>query len=135
MVVMCVSETPYWQGPGNDPAPAPWSGFLINSDPTFSNCNGQPATCNMAWFEVISNSSDLFLYNGMVWSFFNNNGNCNGDCQQNAVDISSSSSLYIYGQNVKAVTNIFVEGSQPIASESANQGGWGGVVAAYLFNT
>ncbi|KAJ6101768.1 hypothetical protein N7486_004195 [Penicillium sp. IBT 16267x] len=126
------SETPYWQGPGNDPAPAPWSSYLTSSDPNFSNCAGQPATCNMAWFERISGSSNLFLYNGMLWAFFNNYGGCNGDCQENAVDISSSSALYIYGQNVRAVTNIFLEDSSAIATESANSGGWGGVVAAYL---
>jgi glucan 1,3-beta-glucosidase len=89
----------------------------------------------MAWFERVSGSSNLFLYNGMVWTFFNNNGGCSGDCQQNAVDISSSSALYIYGQNVKAVTNIFLEGSSVVATESANGGGWGGVVAAYLHDS
>jgi glucan 1,3-beta-glucosidase len=89
----------------------------------------------MAWFQLISGSSSLFLYNGMVWTFFNNDGGCNGDCQQNAIDISSSSALYIYGQNVKAVTNIFLEGSSAVALESANGGGWGGVVAAYLHDT
>jgi glucan 1,3-beta-glucosidase len=114
-------------------APVPWASDLIASDPTFNNCGSTDGTCRMAWFETISGSSDLFLYNGMVWAFFNNGSSCSGDyCQQNAVDISSSSSLYIYGQNVKAVTNVFVEGSSAVASETANEGGWGGVVAAYL---
>lgn len=89
----------------------------------------------MAFFEKISGSSNLFLYNGMVWAFFNNGGDCSGDCQKNAVDITSSSSLYIYGQNVKAATNIFLEGTSVTATESANSGGWGGVVAAYLRDT
>ncbi|KAH8692283.1 putative exo-beta-1,3-glucanase [Talaromyces proteolyticus] len=129
------SETPYWQGPGNVATPNPWADSLISSDPDFSNCASGDATCTMAWFERISGSSDLFLYNGMVWAFFNNGGGCNGDCQENAVDISNSKSLYIYGQQVKSVTNVFVEGSNAIATESSNSGGWGGVVAAYLHDS
>ncbi|OBT38861.1 hypothetical protein VE00_10871 [Pseudogymnoascus sp. WSF 3629] len=129
------SETPYWQGPGNDLAPAPWASNLFASDPNFTNCAAADSTCRMAFFERISGSSDLFLYNGMLWAFFNNGGGCNGDCQKNAVDITSSSRLYIYGQNVKAVTNVFLEGTTVVATESANGGGWGGVVAAYLRDT
>lgn len=134
------SETPYWQGPGNDAAPVPWDDSLIASDPDFSNCASDDNLCRMAFFEHISGSSDLFLYNGMVWAFFNNydgsSGPCNsGDCQQNAVGISSSSSLYLYGQQVKSVTNIFLEDGNAIATSSSNGGGWGGVVAGYLYDS
>lgn len=113
---------------------------MIASDPDFSNCASDDNLCRMAFFERISGSSDLFLYNGMVWAFFNNydgsSGPCNsGDCQQNAVGISSSSSLYLYGQQVKSVTNIFLEDGNAIASSSSNSGGWGGVVAGYLYDS
>lgn len=130
------SETPYWQGPGNDLAPAPWTDNLIASDPDFTNCAADDGKCRMAWFEHVRDSSNLFLYGGCVWTFFDdNNGNCNGDCQENAIQILSSSSLYFYGTNTKAVTNVFVEDSTAIATESANAGGWGAVVAAYLHDT
>lgn len=129
------SETPYWQGPGNDLAPAPWTDNLISSDPSFDNCASDDSTCRMAFFECISGSSDLFLYNGMVWTFFNNDGDCDGDCQENAVNIIGSDPLYLYGQQVKSVTNIFLEDGTAIATESANSGGWGGVVAAYLHDS
>jgi glucan 1,3-beta-glucosidase len=36
---------------------------------------------------------------------------------------------------VKAITNIVVENTVNVATESANQGGWGGVIAAYLYDT
>lgn len=129
------SETPYWQGPGNDPAPAPWTKNLIASDPTFWQCatSGNPR-CRMAYFERINQSSDLFLYGGCLWTFFNNNNFCSGDCQQNAIQVLRSSGLYLYGTNTRAVTNIIIEGDQVIASTAANTGGWGGVVAAYLYN-
>ena len=129
------SETPYWQGPGNDIAPAPWGSNLISSDPSFSSCASGDSLCGMAFFERISNSSNLFLYNGMVWVFYNNNGDCNGDCQQNAINILKSSALYIYGQQVKSVTNMFLESGNPIAAESVNAGGWGGNIAAYLYDS
>lgn len=86
----------------------------------------------MAWFERITGSSaDLFLYNGMLWTFFNDDGPCQGEyCQSNAVQIASSATrLYIYGMNVKAVENVFV-GEGRIVTEERNEGGWGGVVAA-----
>ncbi|KAH3147357.1 hypothetical protein KXW18_005344 [Aspergillus fumigatus] len=130
------SETPYWQGWGSpDLAPAPWSSNLIASDPNFSNCDANDAGCRMAFFERIRGSSNLFLYGGCVWTFFNHNGGCNGDCQANAVRIlSSAGSVYLYGTNVKAISNIVLENTAAAAKESDNSGGWGGVVAAYLHN-
>ena len=90
----------------------------------------------MAWFERITGSSaDLFLYNGMLWTFFNDDGPCRGKyCQKNAVQIATAASrLYVYGMNVKAVENVFVEeGEEEVVTEEKNQGGWGGVVAALL---
>ncbi|RAL17631.1 putative exo-beta-1,3-glucanase [Aspergillus homomorphus CBS 101889] len=132
------SETPYWQGwgaPSSGIAPAPWADNLIASDPSFSNCAADDAGCRMAFFERIRGSSDLFLYGGCVWAFFNHGGSCTGDCQANAVRIlSSEGSVYLYGTNVKAISNVVVENTVVAASESANSGGWGGVVAAYLHN-
>ncbi|KAL3471491.1 pectate lyase superfamily protein-domain-containing protein [Aspergillus californicus] len=130
------SETPYWQGWGSPSlAAAPWADNLIDSDPTFSNCDADDAGCRMAFFERIRGSSDLFLYGGCVWAFFNHNGGCTGDCQANAIRIlSSEGSVYLYGTNVKAISNIVLENTVIAATESANSGGWGGVVAAYLHN-
>lgn len=129
------SESPYWQGPGNLYAPAPWADHRIPSDPDFSHCAPDDATCRMALFERISGSSDLFLYGGCNWVFFNDNGDCNGDCQKNNIQILDSTRLYLYGTNSKSVTNMVLEGSQAIAKQSDNAGGWGGVIAAYLYNS
>lgn len=130
------SETPYWQGWGSpDLDPAPWSDNLIASDPNYSNCDANDAACRMAFFERIRGASNLFLYGGCVWTFFQGgtNNNCNGDCQENAIRIlTSDESLYLYGTNVKAITNIILEDKTDAATESANGGGWGGVIAAYL---
>jgi glucan 1,3-beta-glucosidase len=131
------SETPYWQGWGSpDLAPAPWTDNLIASDPSFSNCGASDAGCRMAFFERIRGSANLFLYGGCIWTFFNNNNFCTGDCQANAIRIlTSSASVYLYGTNVKAITNIILENTIDAATEGANAGGWGGVIAAYLHNS
>ncbi|PLB52583.1 exo-beta-1,3-glucanase [Aspergillus steynii IBT 23096] len=129
------SESPYWQGPGNLYAPAPWADHRIASDPDFSHCAPDDAKCRMALFERIKGSSDLFLYGGGNWVFFNANGDCNGDCQKNNIQILDSTKVYLYGTNSKSITNMVLEGSQAIATQSDNAGGWGGVIAAYLYNS
>ncbi|KAL0259013.1 hypothetical protein SLS55_006518 [Diplodia seriata] len=138
------SETPYWQGPNNSSwatAPYPWADNLIASDPDFAGCNGD-AYCGMAWLERMNEgTSDLFLYGGALWTFFNGGVNkaCteNGDnCQQSAIEINEAKRTYLYGTNVKAVERIVVsDGGAGVATSADSSGGWGGVVAAYLFNT
>ncbi|BCR94046.1 glycoside hydrolase family 55 protein [Aspergillus luchuensis] len=129
------SETPYWQGAGSRALnPAPWQ-YLDSSDPDFSNCAANDSKCRMAFFERIYGSSDLFLYGGCNWVFFNNNGDCSGDCQTNAIDISNSTSIYLYGTNTKSTTNMVLEGTKVIATQSDNAGGWGGVIAGYLYDS
>ncbi|GME36743.1 Pectin lyase fold/virulence factor [Neofusicoccum parvum] len=133
------SETPYWQGPGSVAAPQPWQDNLVASDPAFADCAGD-AYCGMAWFERInSGSSGLFLYGGCVWVFFNggvNNACAGDDCQKNAIEINGATSAYLYGTNVKAVERMIIsDGGAAVATRADNGGGWGGVIAAYLFNT
>ncbi|KAL9612606.1 MAG: hypothetical protein Q9167_002812 [Letrouitia subvulpina] len=138
-IVFQQSETPYWQGPnGFQLAPAPWTDFLIPSDPTFNNCGSEDAQCRMAWFELVNGSHDIVLYGGCVWVFFNGGvGHSCDMCQQNAIGISKSTSTYLYGTNVKAIENIIISDDVDIALRSENDGSFptGGVVAAYLFNS
>ncbi|KAL3453731.1 pectate lyase superfamily protein-domain-containing protein [Aspergillus insuetus] len=132
------SESPYWQGPGNMLAPSPWQDNVAPTDPDFSQCAVDDALCRMALFERISASSNLFLYGGCNWVFFNNNQNCNttsGKCQKNAIQVLDSSAIYLYGTNTKSTINMILDGNKAIATENENAGGWGGVVAAYLYNS
>ncbi|OJD33323.1 exo-beta-protein [Diplodia corticola] len=136
------SETPYWQGPnGSAAAPYPWQDNLIESDPDFAGCDGDPY-CGVAWLERMNQgTSDLFLYGGALWAFFNGGVGkaCteHGDnCQQSAIEISEAKRTYLYGTNVKAIERIIVsDGGAGVATSADSSGGWGGVVAAYLFNT
>jgi glucan 1,3-beta-glucosidase len=134
------SETPYWQGPGRNDnlAPSPWTRHLQPSDPSFENCSPQDSHCRMSWFEVVSDSTDVFLYGGCVWVFFNGgvgHGCQGGLCQLNAVDISNSTNTYLYGTNVKDIQTIVISDNANVGLTSDNLGGWTGVIAAYLFNT
>jgi glucan 1,3-beta-glucosidase len=137
------SETPYWQGPGDNApahglAPAPWTNYLQPSDPTFNNCGPEDAHCRMSWFELISGSKGIFLYGGCVWVFFNGgvgHGCQGGLCQRNAIDISKSTGTYLYGTNVKDIQAMIISDEVEVSLTSDNRGGWTGVVAAYLFNS
>ncbi|KAK7733378.1 hypothetical protein SLS57_000393 [Botryosphaeria dothidea] len=134
------SETPYWQGVNSGTvAPWPWTYDLQPSDPDFAHCGaGGGGYCGAALFEKISGSASLFLYGGCLWTFFTGNQGekCNYDCQQEAIDIDDvSTRIYLYGTNVHRVTNMVRSGGWSIAGSSMNKGGWGGVVAAYLYNS
>ncbi|KAL4918595.1 pectate lyase superfamily protein-domain-containing protein [Aspergillus aurantiobrunneus] len=131
------SESAYWQGPGNMLAPSPWQDNVAPSDPDFSQCAAEDALCRMGLFERIHASSSLFLYGGCNWVFFNNDEGCNapgGKCQKNAIQIRDSSAVYLYGTNTKSTINMVLEDNHAIATEDENAGGWGGVIAAYLYS-
>ena len=90
----------------------------------------------MAWFELITDTSDLFLYGGGIWAFFNDDGGCSStNCQENAIDVNGASSLYLYGTNVHSITNMILDNGNTVATETANAGGWGGCIGAFLYNT
>ncbi|KAL0256973.1 hypothetical protein SLS55_007783 [Diplodia seriata] len=135
------SETPYWQGVDSGTvAPYPWTDALQASDPDFSHCPASSGGyCGAALFERIAQSKSLSLYGGCLWTFFtggNESEKCDSDCQQEAIDIDNASSgIYLYGTNVHKVTNMVRSGGWSIAGQSTNEGGWGGVVAAYLYNS
>ena len=68
--------------------------------------------------------------------FFNNNNGCgNTPCQENGIDISDSHSTYLYGTNTRNMVNMIGSDGNAIAKQAENVGGFGGVVAAYLFNS
>jgi len=127
-------ETPYWQG-GNILTPDPWTPESNIGDPDFSNCVAGNTQCRMAWYQIIRGCSDLFLYSGGFWTFFNNGGGCNS-CQTNAVSIEQSSKVFIFGLNTRANVNLVVgdSGNLRVAQQN-NPGGWGGAVAAMLANS
>ncbi|OPB43367.1 GH55 beta-1 3-glucanase [Trichoderma guizhouense] len=136
------SETPYWQGNNSGLlTPLPWTGSLLDSDPDFSWCAPDDAQCRMAIFQYIHDSSNVNVYGGGYWVFFNgiNRDGCSAECQQNAVIYADNQKLYSYGVSTHNVRTMVLESERgkDVAEvvDTANAGGWqshGGVMAAYL---
>jgi len=138
-VGMQQSETPYWQGVGSPSlAPSPWTPLSNYADPDFSNCPGGDEQCRMAWFQIVRNSKNLFIYGSGFWTFFNNNfGDCQrsaggGVCQTNAVDVSGTSGLHWFGINTKSNLNVIRDNGTTLVTQNNNPGSWGACVGAFL---
>ncbi|CAM0139143.1 unnamed protein product [Umbelopsis sp. WA50703] len=130
-------ETPYWQGIGSSQlAPAPWTANSKYDDPTFSNCAATDANCRMAWFLNIVGGSNMEIYGSSFWTFFNYDGNCEGtggSCQDNAVNIvGKPTTTRFWNLNTRSQINMVIDGGAVGATQNANSGSWGGVIAAYL---
>ena len=141
-VGMQQSETPYWQGGNGNPslAPAPWASSSHYADPDFINCGGGDAQCRMAWFNFFSGGSNIFIYGSAFWTFFNNNpssgeSNCGATCQTNGCSIANTKRLYWFNANAHSVVNMIVKNGATLVAAYNNPGSWGGVVAAFLYNS
>ena len=133
------SETPYWQGEGSPSlAPAPWTPLTTYADPDFSNCDAGDAKCRMAWYNIITGSSNLYIYGSGFWTFFNHNKqNCGNFCQTNACLVSGDTKdLHWFSINTKSNLNVIQDQtSNHLVTMNNNPGSWGAVVGAYLADT
>lgn len=99
-------ETPYMQSSPD----ALQGGFPPNavfSDPTFADCTTE--SCKKAWGLRIVDSSNVYMYGGGLYSFFDNYiQSClaTGDCQENMVDIQCSQNVSLFGLTTKASVNM-----------------------------
>ncbi|KAJ6780035.1 hypothetical protein PWT90_01207 [Aphanocladium album] len=135
------SETPYWQGVDSGLlTPEPWTNSLLASDPDFAWCDKSDAQCRMAVYQLVRDSSDVNIYGGGYWTFFNgiNRKGCKGECQENAAIYFNNTRLTSFGistHNVRTMVLEFDEKYLAVVNDTANSGGWqsgGGVMAAYL---
>lgn len=119
------TETPYYQ-----PSPAPPSPFSIVSsynDPSFSNQNA-------AWSLRVASSSNILVFGAGLYSFFQNyDQTCdnNFNCQQQILDIDSSSTVSIYSlSTVFSVYQLSIN-EQGIIPNSANRNGFAQTITAW----
>ncbi|CZR51994.1 related to exo-beta-1,3-glucanase [Phialocephala subalpina] len=145
------TETAYWQGIGSpEQAPSPWASNTSIGDPTFSNCassgDSGNSQCYMGFHQQISSSSNLVIHGSAFWVFFNDmtdgsysNAGCpnhNNICQENAVIMTDTTSLFWYNLLTKSTTNMVRDNGVVTAMQVNNPGGWEGsvpgVIAAYL---
>ncbi|EEH15927.1 hypothetical protein PABG_06014 [Paracoccidioides brasiliensis Pb03] len=97
-------ETPYFQA--NPNALVPFKPNSKFNDPDFSKCTTE--SCKKAWGLRILQSSDIYLYGGGLYSFFDNyKQEClaTESCQENMIEVDCSA-VHLYGVSTKASTNM-----------------------------
>ncbi|KAH6876298.1 pectate lyase superfamily protein-domain-containing protein [Alternaria rosae] len=119
-------------------APYPWTPNATWYDPTFEGCSGNISQCYMSWSVRIPgpDTRSLALYGMGFWVFSNGPGyaaclGLDGICQVNI----PGSAVRLYNVNTKGVQNLISFGGSKdstTATQAANPGSSGGVVAAFL---
>lgn len=94
-------ETAYYQG--NPNALLPFTPQANWYDPTFEDC--VQANCARTWALRFVNSSQIFLYAGGAYNFFENWNTqaCLGteSCQERMVDFRNSTDIYLWAMSTK----------------------------------
>jgi glucan 1,3-beta-glucosidase len=124
------TETAYYQG--NPDATTPFDSNPTYFDPDFSSCQGD--TCARTWGMRIVDSSDILLYGGGLYSFFNNyDQDCvdANNCQDNMIDIVSSSNVSLLAVSTKASVNMIQVDGQSAALDSDNRNNFCAAIAAF----
>lgn len=103
-------------------------------DPTFSTCTTD--SCRKSWGLRVVDSSDVFVYGGGLYSFFDNySQTCltTESCQENMVSLEGDkSTVYLYGLSTKASTNMVTVDGQGVVSQADNRDNFCSTIA--LFN-
>ncbi|KAL1994135.1 hypothetical protein VTN49DRAFT_2804 [Thermomyces lanuginosus] len=103
------TETPYYQA--NPNALVPFKPQSKWNDPDFSTCTTDG--CRKAWGLRVLGSSDVFIYGGGLYSFFENYGQTCLDtesCQENMIEVDCSQ-VTMFGMSTKASVNMFTSSS------------------------
>ncbi|KAJ2901431.1 hypothetical protein MKZ38_001861 [Zalerion maritima] len=126
------TETPYYQGNPNSLTP-----FTVQSafsDPDFStSCASGGDGCTRSWGLRVTDSSDVFLYGGGLYSFFDNySQDCldTESCQENMVSFETST-VHTYGLSTKASTSMLTVNGQSAASDSDNRNNFCATLASF----
>lgn len=126
------TETAYMQG--NPDATTP---FTVNEgffDPDFeATCTGSSATCARTWGLRVMNSSDVFVYGGGLYSFFDNYGqDCleTESCQDNMISIEKSS-VHMFGISTKASVNMITLDGASVALDKDNRNTFCAAIAKF----
>ncbi|KAJ3560072.1 hypothetical protein NP233_g11075 [Leucocoprinus birnbaumii] len=119
------TETPYFQ-----PNPAPPAPFTVNSafhDPSF---NGITAS----WALKVASSTDIIVFGAGLYSFFQNYGQAciaPATCQNQLVDLDSSSTVTIYSLSTVATTFQVSVNEVGIVNQAGNINGFASTVTAW----
>lgn len=126
------TETAYMQGNPDATVPFPANaGFF---DPDFkAACSGSPGACARTWGLRVTDSSDIFMYGGGLYSFFENYGQVCVDlqnCQENMISIEDST-VHLFGITTKASVNMITHNGRSVALDQDNRSTFGATVAKF----
>ncbi|RYP92281.1 hypothetical protein DL770_001594 [Monosporascus sp. CRB-9-2] len=126
------TETAYMQG--NPDATVP---FIANAgylDPDFTtSCDGSSYACARTWGLRVTNSSDVFMYGGGLYSFFDNYEQVCVDeqnCQDNMISIEESS-VHLFGITTKASVNMITHNGRTVALDQDNRSTFGATIVKF----
>ena len=125
------TETPYYQS--NPDASVPYDPQVAIQDPDYDAICTTDDCKKTIGFRVID-SSDILLYGGGLYSFFENyDQECvdNNDCQLNMVSIDNNSRVTLYALTTKASVNMVTQGDSIRVLDADNRSNFGATVAMY----
>jgi hypothetical protein len=105
------TESAYFQS--NPPAPQPYTSLPAWSDPVFDSCPTNDSSCAKGWAMDIFNSTNIYIYNAGLYSFFQSwSTSCIGTqdnhyCQDGIFRIrGNSGNIYIWNLETIGVENM-----------------------------
>ncbi|KAL9116255.1 MAG: hypothetical protein Q9227_000626 [Pyrenula ochraceoflavens] len=111
---IALAQTETFYGQSNPDALG--GGFTPNAqfnDPDFADCTTE--SCKKTWGLRVVDSSDILMFGGGLYSFFDNyKQSCldTESCQENMVDIQCSDNVHIYGLSTKASVSMVSQNGQ-----------------------
>jgi glucan 1,3-beta-glucosidase len=130
---MIQTETAYMQG--NPDARTPFAIQEKYGDPNWDTlCADGSDNCARTVGFRSSNSSDVFLYGGGLYSFFDNyNQDClaTADCQQDMIYVDGGSNVQLVGISTKAAVNMLRLNDNAIAVDADNRNNFCAMVAKF----
>lgn len=123
------TETAYMQG--NPDATVPYKSNPAYTDPDFSKCTGP--RCARTWGVRAVDSSDIYVYGGGLYSFFDNYAQqCVGEnnCQDNMISLENSKVTF-FGVSTKASVNMITVNNRSVALDKDNRNNFCGALAMY----
>ncbi|KAJ7349193.1 exo-beta-1,3-glucanase [Mycena albidolilacea] len=114
------TETPYYQPIPETPLPYPFSITSKYGDPEF------PSDITMAWALVVRSSREIVVFGANLYSFYSNySQDClaTRNCQNQILNVSGDSSVYIYSLATVASTfQVSVDGAGVVDQKDNNNG-------------
>ncbi|CAF9937605.1 MAG: hypothetical protein HETSPECPRED_000586 [Heterodermia speciosa] len=127
------TETPYMQA--NPIATAAFAPSAAFHDPTFTSCTTN--SCRKAWGLRVLASTDVYMYGGGLYSFFDNyDQGClsTESCQVNMVAVDCSKAVWLWGLSTKASTNMVTVDGKGVVAQADNRDNFCSTIALFHEN-